>query len=133
MFHHQIIQQQKQVNLKNLLTFINIKLDQFLGVPHQGYLRERSKSSQSIALKTSPCPSPLPPRADRSSGMQLYDNLYRTSKSRQSAGSVGTYDTVYVRERRGGLMDCSRDVRSNSHSSYHFDTFNNNENNSSEI
>ena len=64
--------------------------------------------------------------------MQLYENLYRTSKSRQSAGSVGTYDTVYVRERRGGMMDASREVRSNSHSSYHFDTFNH-ENNSSEI
>ena len=103
-----------------------------LGVPHQGCLKERSKSSQSLALQPSPCPSPLPPRANHNPGMQLYENLYRTSKSRQSAGSIGTYDTVYVRERRGGMMDASRDVRSNSHSSYHFDTLNH-ENNSSEI
>ena len=56
----------------------------------------RSKSSQNISATESP-PSPLPPR------QQIYDDLGRTSKSRQSAGSIGNYDTVYIRERRGRL------------------------------
>ena len=59
----------------------------------------RSQSTQNITVTESP-PSPLPPRS-----------------------SMTPYDTVYVRERRGGL-DCSHDVRSNNSPSFQLDGHN---------
>ena len=85
------------------------KTYQFTAYDNKGHLLIRSKSSQNIMPKDSP-PSPLSPRNDFHSGMQIYQNFYRESKSRGSAGSIGTYDTVYVRERRRGV-DFSRDIR----------------------
>ena len=78
--------------------------------------------------KDSP-PSPLSTRNDYHSGMQIYQNFYRARKSRGSSGSIGTYDTVYVRERRRGV-DFSRDVRNSG--TYQMDGVDNDDN-SSEI
>ena len=90
----------------------------------------RSKSSQNLAT-SSLHPSPTPTRHDIPSDVKQHNNLYYPITSRQSAGSIGTYDAVYVRERRGGL-DCTGDVRVRSNSAFQLDGANQ-EGNSSDI